>query len=58
MKQTAVEVETELSGDPVTPEEVAEYRRMKPVLLQIVKDWPALRGPKGCPAMQHILAPD
>ena len=58
MKQTATVAEDEVNGEPVTPEEVAEYRRMKPVLLQIVKDWPTLRGANGCPAMRHILAPD
>lgn len=55
MKQTA-ELEVE-DDDPVTPEEVAEYRRMRPVLRQIVAEWPTLRGPSGCPAMRHILAP-
>lgn len=55
MKQTvAVEVEDE---DPVTPEEIREYRQIRPVLLQIVAEWPVLRGPQGCPAMSHILTP-
>lgn len=55
-QRAAVEV-IEGSDEPVTPEEVAEYRRMRPVLRQIVEDWPTLRGPQGCPAMRHILAP-
>ena len=55
-QMTAVEVD-EVSDAPVTPEELAEYRRIRPVLLQIVEDWPTLRGPQGCPAMRHILAP-
>jgi hypothetical protein len=41
--------------EPVTREEIAEYRKMKPILRQIVAEWPVLRGADGCPAMNFIL---
>lgn len=52
-----VEIQTP-PDDPVTPEEIEEYRRIRPILLQIVAEWPTLRGDRGCPAMRHILAPE
>ena len=55
MEMKVVAPETEFP-DNVTPEELAEYRRIRPVLLKIVAEWPTLRGQQGCPAMRHILA--
>jgi len=48
--------ETEFPDSEVTPEELAEYRRIRPALLKIVAEWATLRGQQGCPAMRHILA--
>lgn len=53
-----VKVVTKAADDePVTADEIAEYREMRPILRQMVQDWQVLRGPTGCPAMRHILAP-
>jgi hypothetical protein len=42
--------------DPPTSEEIAEYRRIKPLLLQIIQEWKILKGPDGCPVARQILS--
>ena len=56
MEQAVVAAEA-ANDDAVTPEEVREYRAIRPELLQMLAEWRVLRGPNGCPAMRHILAP-
>lgn len=48
-------VQIEDDDGPVTPEEVTEYRQLRPVLLKMVEEWQTLRSSQGCPAMRHIL---
>jgi hypothetical protein len=50
-----VDPETEFPESEATPEELAEYRRIRPILLKMIAEWDTLRGQQGCPAMRHIL---
>lgn len=38
-----------------TDEEIAEYRRIRPKLLQMLDEWDRIRGYKGCPAARAVL---
>lgn len=38
-----------------TPEELAEYRRIRPQLLQMLAEWEVVKGSHGCPVLGHIL---
>lgn len=50
------QVSDQLETDqPATAQELSEYRRIRPLLLEIIEDWQTLRGARGCPAMSHIL---
>lgn len=48
---------------PATDEELAEYRLMRPLLLQMLKEWPTYKAAfdrlnnkdEGCPVMWHVL---
>lgn len=40
-----------------TSQELAEYRRIKPQLLQMLREWEALKSGRGCPVARSILAP-
>lgn len=50
---------------PATDEELAEYRLMRPLLLQMLKEWPTYKAAfdklnnkdEGCPVMWHVLNP-
>lgn len=39
---------------PVTAEEIAEYRRMRPLLLKMLREWEAIKGAGGCPVARRI----
>lgn len=41
-----------------TNEELAEYRRIRPRLLQMLREWEMLKGPRGCPVARSILDAD
>lgn len=43
------------SQPPVTPEEIAEYRQMRPILLRMIADWDKLTASTGCPVAHQIL---
>lgn len=55
MDMRMVDPETEFPEGEATPEELAEYRRIRPILLKMIAEWDTLRGQQGCPAMRHIL---
>jgi hypothetical protein len=38
-----------------TDEEIAEYRRIRPQLLQMLDEWNRIKGYKGCPAARAVL---
>jgi hypothetical protein len=40
---------------PVTAEEVAEYRRLRPLLLQMLEEWQMIRSSQGCPVFRQIV---
>jgi hypothetical protein len=40
---------------PLTDEEIAEFRRLRPLLIKMLADWGTLSGPTGCPVVHHIL---
>lgn len=40
---------------PITSEELAEYRRMRPLLLKMLKEWDAITASGGCPVARHVL---
>lgn len=40
---------------PVTGQELAEYRRLRPRLLAMLDGWERLVSPKGCPAARSVL---
>jgi len=42
---------------PVSDEELAEYRRLKPLLLQMLAEWEQIKGSGGCPVARSITAP-
>lgn len=44
--------------DQPTPEELAEYRRMLPLLRQLLADWEALKSKQGCPVFHRITMSD
>jgi hypothetical protein len=41
-----------------TPAELAEYRRIKPLLLQMLREWEAVKGSGGCPIARRITMTD
>lgn len=43
---------------PLTDEEVAEFRRLRPLLAKMMADWEVLKSPSGCPVMHHVLGLD
>lgn len=43
---------------PVTDEEVAEYRRIKPLLLKMLREWDLVKGSGGCPVARNLVAPE
>jgi len=47
------------AGDaqPVTAEELAEYRRIKPDLLQMMAEWRLIRSRAGCPIFREVVDP-
>ena len=57
MEQAQVATAEAANDEPPSMDEVNEYRRIRPILQAMIKDWQALRGPNGCPAMRHILDP-
>lgn len=46
---------TAIREQPVTDAEIAEYRRLKPKLLQMLADWEAIKSSDGCPVAHHVL---
>jgi hypothetical protein len=40
---------------PMTDEEIAEYRRIRPRLLRMLDEWDRLKGPLGCPVARHVV---
>jgi hypothetical protein len=38
-----------------TDEEIAEYRRIRPQILQMLEEWNRIKGYKGCPAARAVL---
>lgn len=40
---------------PVTDAEIAEYRKLKPKLLQMLAEWDAIKASDGCPVAHHVL---
>lgn len=42
---------------PASEAELAEYRRIRPLLLQMLAEWQTLRSSTGCPVMGQILGP-
>lgn len=43
--------------EPVTAEEVAEYRRIKPELLKMLAEWQLVRSTAGCPVFREVIDP-
>jgi hypothetical protein len=43
---------------PPTPEEIAEYRRIRPQLLQMLREWEAVKATGGCPIARRITMND
>lgn len=41
----------------VTDAEIAEFRRLKPLLLRMLKEWEQLKSEEGCPVARHVLPP-
>lgn len=48
-----------LAGEPpITEDEVAEYRRLRPELLKMMAEWRLVRSAKGgCPVFREIIDP-
>ena len=42
---------------PATEDELAEYRRIRPLLLQMLSEWEQIKGSGGCPVARSITAP-
>lgn len=40
---------------PVTDAEIAEYRKLRPKLLQMLAEWEQLKSAEGCPVARHVL---
>jgi hypothetical protein len=40
---------------PVTGQELAEYRKLRPRLLAMLEGWERLVSPGGCPAARSVL---
>lgn len=40
---------------PPTDAELAEYRRLKPLLVKMLDEWNAITASGGCPVARHIL---
>jgi hypothetical protein len=43
---------------PASDDELAEYRRIRPLLLQMLAEWQTLKGPNGCPVARSLLTSD
>jgi hypothetical protein len=43
---------------PPTDEELMEYRRIRPRLLQMLREWDALKSQSGCPVARAIFDSD
>lgn len=43
---------------PPTAEEMDEYRRMWPLVKQMLREWDAVKGPGGCPIAARIVSPE
>lgn len=43
---------------PATPEELDEYRRMWPLVMQMLREWEAVKGSGGCPIAQRLTMQD
>jgi len=43
---------------PATAEELEEYRRVWPLVKQMLKEWEAVKGSGGCPIAQRITMTD
>lgn len=43
-------------ADGATPAELAEYRRIKPLLLQMLREWEAIKSSGGCPIARNITS--
>lgn len=46
---------TAIREQPVTDAEIAEYRKLKPKLLQMLAEWEEIKSSHGCPVAHHIL---
>jgi hypothetical protein len=46
---------TPLREPPASQAELAEYRRLRPLLLQMLKEWEAIKGSGGCPVARQIV---
>lgn len=40
---------------PLTDAEISEYRRIKPLLQQLMVEWETLKSEKGCPVARSLL---
>lgn len=43
---------------PLTPEEQAEFRRMWPLLMQMLREWEVIKAEGGCPIASRLLRSD
>lgn len=43
---------------PATDDELAEYRALRPKLLQMLKEWELLKSARGCPVASGIFGND
>lgn len=44
-----------LREPPITQAELAEYRRLRPQLIQMLADWKKLTNEHGCPIASQII---
>ena len=43
---------------PATPDELTEYRKYWPLMMQMLREWEVAKNPKqGCPILANVLAP-
>lgn len=43
---------------PASEDELAEYRRIKPLLLEMLREWEMVKGSGGCPVARNLIARD
>lgn len=43
---------------PATAEELAEYRQMWPLVMQMLREWEMIKGSGGCPIARRITTED